>query len=127
MGVPVVLVIEDDWFLRDCIAGYLRGSQLRTLEARTGELALSFLEAGSQLDLIFTDIQLGRGINGWEVATRFRRALPFIPIIYTSGNGFEPTRAVAKSLFFDKPYELETIAKACRSLVNGGCERQSEL
>ena len=119
-GSPVVLIFEDNWFLRDCIAAHLRGSQLRTLEARTGEFGFSFLEGGSQVDLVFTDIQLGIGINGWEVAARFRRAIPLIPVIYTSGIKFEPSLAVPDSLFFEKPNELEAIAKACRTLMNGG-------
>jgi hypothetical protein len=44
---------EDEWLLRDCITAHLRASQLRTLEAHTGEIGLSFLEAGSQVEVVF--------------------------------------------------------------------------
>jgi DNA-binding response OmpR family regulator len=36
-GFPVVLIVEDEWLLRDSIAAHLRASQWCTLEARTGE------------------------------------------------------------------------------------------
>ena len=99
-GIPVVLVIEDDWILRDCIAAHLRASQLRVLEARTGEIGLSLLEAGNQVDVLFTDIQLGTGVNGWEVGARFRRTLPLIPIIYTSGKKFRADACSSEEFVF---------------------------
>ena len=34
---------------------------------------------------MFTDIQLGGQLNGWDVAEAFRRAYPQIRVIYTSG------------------------------------------
>jgi CheY-like chemotaxis protein len=59
-GSPIVLIVEDEWLLRDCIAAHLRAARWRTLEARSGEAAVSVLEAGKHVDIVFTDIQLGR-------------------------------------------------------------------
>jgi CheY-like chemotaxis protein len=122
-GSPVVLVVENEWLLRDCIAAHLRAARLRTLEARSGEVAISLLEAGKHIDVVFTDIQLGGRINGWEVGEKFRKVLPQIPIIYTSGTTLRSELAVPKGLFISKPYEPEAVVKACRGcLAEGTCQ-----
>jgi CheY-like chemotaxis protein len=119
-GSAVVLVVEDEWLLRDCIAAHLRAAQLRVLDARNGEAALSLLEAGRHIDVLFTDIQLGGAVSGWDVGAKFRAMLPQIPIIYTSGNERLPALAVSKSLFVPKPYDPDAIVNACRTFMNGG-------
>jgi CheY-like chemotaxis protein len=116
---PVVLVAEDEWFLRACIAAYLRAARWRVLEASSGEAAVSLLEAGHSIDVVFTDIQLAGKMSGWEVGEQFRRVLPKIHVIYTSGNTPGVGRAVPESLFIPKPYEPEAIVEACRTLANG--------
>ena len=116
---PVVLVAEDEWFLRACIAAHLRAANWRVLETRTGEAAVSLLEAGQHIDVVFTDIRLAGKMSGWEVGECFRRVKPEIPVIYTSGEAPHLERAVANSLFIAKPYEPETIVAACRSIANG--------
>jgi CheY-like chemotaxis protein len=120
VGPPVVLVVEDEWIVRDSIAEHLRAARFRTLEARTGEAAVSLLEGGERVDVVFTDIQLGGRVDGWEVGVRFRSLLPRIPIIYTSGEDLQPKLAVPRSLFFVKPYEPRAIVDACRVLIGTG-------
>jgi CheY-like chemotaxis protein len=117
MGAWVVLVVEDEWFLRDSIARHLREARLDVLEAGTGELALSHLEAGRSIGLVFTDIQLGGRVTGWDVGARYRKAFPEIPIIYTSGTAVAAKFTDPRSLFFPKPYEPNAIIKACQSFL----------
>jgi CheY-like chemotaxis protein len=113
----VVLVIEDEWLLRDCVAAHLRAAGWRTLETRSGEAAVQLLETGQPIDIVFTDIQLAGAMSGWEVGTRFREKMPDIPIIYTSGAGSNSALAVPKSIFVAKPYRLEAIEDACCTLA----------
>ena len=116
----VVLVVEDEWLLRDCAVAHLRAAGWRTLEAHSGEAAVSLLGAGQQVDILFTDIQLAGAMSGWDLGAQFRKRLPEIPVIYTSGNGSASRCAVPKSLFIAKPYEPEAIIEACRTLVREG-------
>ncbi len=104
MGCPVVLVVEDEWLVRDMIADHLRCAQWRTLEAHTGEIAVALLDSGEHVDVVFTDIQLGGALTGWDVGARFRAAFPRISVIYTSG-AIKPDAAlaVAQSVFIRKP------------------------
>jgi CheY-like chemotaxis protein len=82
---PVVLVVEDEWFLRDCIAAHLRAARWHVIEARSGEAAIELLKERRHVDVLFTDIQLGGAVDGWDVGVTFRKVLPEIPVIYTSG------------------------------------------
>jgi CheY-like chemotaxis protein len=117
---PVVLVVDDEWLVRDFIATQLRAARLRTLEAASGEAAVSLLDTVKHVDAVFTDIQLGGTLSGWEVGVRARRILPRVPVIYTSGTALrlEPSLAVPESLFFAKPYRPEVIVQALRRVVS---------
>jgi CheY-like chemotaxis protein len=88
----------------------------RVLEARSGEAALSHLEAGERIDVVFTDIRLAGPMSGWEVGTKFRNILPQVPIIYTSGDEPHSARAVPRSVFLAKPYEPKAVVDACRNM-----------
>ena len=114
----VVLVIEDEWILRDCVAAHLRAARWRTLEKGSGEAAVQLLETGQPIDIVFTDIQLAGAMSGWEVGVRFREKMPDIPVIYTSGAGSNSGLAVPKSIFIAKPYKIEAIEDACRTLAS---------
>jgi two-component system, response regulator PdtaR len=122
-GSPVVLIVEDDWLLRDCIAAFLRAARWDVLLARSAEAALSFLAAAKPIDVVFTDIELGGTLDGWEVGARFRRALPHIPVIYASGKPPRSELAVPDSAFFPKPYDPHAIVSACRASLNGTEEK----
>ncbi len=115
---PVVLIVEDEWLVRDEIAQYLRSNGCRVIEAASGEEAVSLINGKhQQLDVVFTDIRLGGQLNGWDVAERFRAHRPDIRVLYASGLSIEPSRNVGDSTFFPKPYRLEDILGVCLSSV----------
>ena len=86
------------------------------VEAETGEEALALLRGEQQppINVVFTDIQLGGELNGWDVAEAFRRAYPQIRVIYTSGVYQDGQRRVPDSEFFTKPYIPDDILDAIK-------------
>ena len=82
-----ILVVEDAHFVRSFIVGYLRDAGYLVREASSGEEAIAILHTidPPPISVVFTDIQLGGRLTGWEVAEAFRRVHPEIPVIYTSG------------------------------------------
>jgi CheY-like chemotaxis protein len=115
-SVPVALLVEDDWLIREDLAFEMRSAGWLILEAGTGHEALAQLYNGAAIDVLITDIQLSGPMTGWEVAKSFRAIHPSVPVIYVSGNSLEPTRMVAGGLFFSKPYDPAEIAETCRTL-----------
>ena len=81
-----VLVVEDEWFLRQDLIENLHHADCRVFQAESGEQALTHLPNAEQIDALVTDIRLGGDISGWDVAERFRAANPDIFVVYASGN-----------------------------------------
>jgi CheY-like chemotaxis protein len=113
----VVLVVEDEWLVRDTIVEYLQNAGCRVLQAASGEDALSMLEREQAIDVLLTDIRLNGCVNGWEVGEAFRHKHAGKPVIYASGHSIEPPRQVPGSLFFNKPYSPAEILDACQQLI----------
>ena len=110
-----ILVVEDEWLLRDELAHAFRAERWGVLEAATGEAAVTLLRDNC-VDALLTDIQLGGHLSGWDVAEAGRAVNAAIKIIYISGDGVDRSRQVSASCFFKKPYRPATIVAACRSL-----------
>jgi CheY-like chemotaxis protein len=58
------------------IARFLESEGCAVLEAANGEEAVAYLENGHMIDVVFTDIRLGLGLNGWDVGEAFRAERP---------------------------------------------------
>ena len=112
-----VLVVEDEWLVRSDIVSELSAQGAQVLEASAGEAALNLFET-DPVDALFTDIQLGGELNGWDIAESLRAMQPDLAVIYTSGNGVDRTRQVSRALFFDKPYDCSRVAEACQELLS---------
>jgi CheY-like chemotaxis protein len=112
----VVLIVEDEPFLRYSMAYALRGDGCLILEASSGEEAVACLKTGKKIDVVFTDVTLGGPLSGWDVADAFRLVRSEIPIIYTSGHADDRSRQVKDSQFFLKPYDIAAVVKACQQI-----------
>lgn len=110
----VLLVVEDEWLISTMIATCLRNAGYLALEVASGDAAIALLEQGGRFDVLLTDINIGAGANGWDVAEAFRAGNPDRPVIYVSGNPMQAHRCVPDSLFFEKPYRPQDIVMACR-------------
>jgi CheY-like chemotaxis protein len=113
----IVLVVEDEFFIREDIATYLQQHGCIVLEAESGESAIEMCRSGVPVDVLVTDIRLNGCATGWDVAAAFRAARSHIPVVYASGNPIDPDRCVSGSLFFRKPYRMDEILEGCRSLA----------
>lgn len=113
----VILVVEDEWLVRDVVVQALRDAGWQVIEASTAEDAIALTRAGHQhIDVVFTDIQLAGRLSGWDVAEQCRAARADFPVIYASGNAADRSRRVAGSLFFNKPYSTADVVDACGRL-----------
>ena len=111
------LVVEDEWLLRMHLVDELTDAGWQTLEAGTGEEALSIIAREPKVDVLITDIRLPGAVDGWGVADVFRRTHPDRPVIYVSANPDLLTRRAPGSLFFGKPVDMQVLLEACDKLV----------
>jgi CheY-like chemotaxis protein len=83
-GGMIILVVEDEFIVREDIASYLRHADWVVIEADSGSRAVAMCgSTDTPVDVLFTDIQLNDSVSGWEVAEAFRAARGNLPVIYT--------------------------------------------
>jgi CheY-like chemotaxis protein len=111
----VVLIVEDNALVRLDMAENLSSSGWSVLEADSAQEALDLCDSGERVDVLVTDIDLGNGSTGWDVARAFWQRDP-IPVIYTSGNFDSPQRHVPHSAFMTKPCRPLELVEACQRL-----------
>jgi CheY-like chemotaxis protein len=89
-----------------------------------GEAALAELARGHAFDLLLSDITLGAGIDGDELARRVHRRHPALPVLLTSGysrhmaSGSRPG-APMRWPVLNKPYTRHDLAHAIAQCLQG--------
>ncbi|MER8857007.1 response regulator [Mesorhizobium sp. M0757] len=70
---------------------------------------------------LLTDIRLGDGPTGWDVARHLRAAIPTMPVIYMSGDGADdwPSLGVPNSLMITKPFVMPQSITGLATLLRG--------
>jgi CheY-like chemotaxis protein len=83
------------------------------VEAADATEAVRILESRLDISIVFTDIDMPRGIDGMRLAACIRDRWPPIMIILTSGNHVARDLTLPdNSLFFAKPYRERDVVAA---------------
>lgn len=111
---PRVLVVEDEFMVRDMIVFELQAAGFDVLEAASAEDALAMLPKFDRIDLLFTDIRLPC-MDGWQLAETVRSRHTQVPIIYASGYA-DRVDPLLHSKFLQKPYMPSQVLQAAANL-----------
>lgn len=89
----------------------------RVLAAKSGDEAVQvWKRSQSEIDLLITDVALGEGLNGDDVARACRESRPDLPIIFASGNQPNETgknlETAYGAMYMLKPFTGAQLAKA---------------
>ncbi len=113
-----ILVVEDDTFIRMNVVEMLCGAGFNIREATNADEAIQMLESDSDIQLVFTDIDMPGSMNGLKLATAVRDRWPPVKIIATSGHfDLKAGDLPADARFIPKPYLSEQIISAVRELT----------
>jgi CheY-like chemotaxis protein len=115
-----ILMVEDEALVRVLGVGMLVQAGFRVIEAADSDEALEFLEADSDVRLLFTDVNLQGTIDGLALARQVHSRWPRIGIIVVSGKPLtRPDELPAGSRFYRKPYEADVVVRHARELTTG--------
>jgi CheY-like chemotaxis protein len=81
-----ILVVDDEPRLAALLVGLLRHEGHEGATARSAEEALERLES-EQFDLVISDLSMGEGMNGWELAAAVAASPNPIPVVLATGWG----------------------------------------
>lgn len=113
-----ILMVEDEALVRVLGVGMLVHAGFRVVEAADGDEALEFLEAHSDVRLLFTDVNLLGTIDGLALARQVHSRWPRIGIIVVSGKPLtQPDELPAGSRFYQKPYDADVVVRHARELT----------
>jgi signal transduction histidine kinase/CheY-like chemotaxis protein len=110
-----VVVVEDQAQIRDIASKVLHDMGCEVHSFSEAQEALKYLEAGPDVDLLFTDIVTGNGLDGIGLAALAKRVRPAMKIIFTSGytrSGPFARRLPADDDYVTKPWSRHSIAAA---------------
>jgi CheY-like chemotaxis protein len=114
MPTPRLLIVEDEFLVRDMIAHEMTLAGFEVQDAANAEEALALTSTIDRLDLLFTDIRLP-GMNGWQLAEQIRLRFMLVPVIYASGHA-ERIAPLPHSQFLQKPYMPSQVLQAAHNL-----------
>ncbi|WP_209428267.1 PAS domain S-box protein [Pararhodobacter sp. SW119] len=121
-----VLIVEDDPMVRSFAVTCVRAFGYRAIAAGSGDEALGLLSEDSGVDVLFTDIVMPGGVNGWDLAERARARDPDLRVIYSSGYAIETLTARNRmpegAIFLNKPYRRVELARCLHEVISAAAE-----
>lgn len=121
-GTERLLVVEDDELVRRHVAAQLEGLGYAVVTAANGPQALDHFRADPHFDLLFTDVVMGGGMTGRDLARAVHMIAPDLPVLFTSGY---TEGAIVRNGRLDpdvqllaKPYRLATLARKIRQAID---------
>ncbi len=120
-GPPKVLVVEDEMLLRMRAVDIVEDAGFTPIEAVNADEALVILKSRSDVDLLFTDIQMPGSMDGLKLAHAVHERWPSIKIILVSGK-LTPTDSErpTDSRFFGKPLEVKQMIAEIQEMIGQG-------
>src|SRR6204780_197668 len=119
-----VLVVEDEMMLRMRAVDIVEDAGFMPVEAVNADDALAILESRSDIDLLFTDIQMPGTMDGLKLAHAVHARWPSIKIMLVSGQ-VTPTNTErpANSRFYGKPLEVKKMIAELQEMMGEGTLR----
>lgn len=115
-----VLLVEDEILILEIVQDALEQAGFHVRAAPSGSAALEYMSEGvEELAGLVTDVRLGVGPNGWDLARHARRIQPDLPVIYMTGDSAAdwPAEGVPRSQVVQKPFAVGQIVTALSMML----------
>ena len=118
---PAILVVEDEMLLRMRAVDMVEDAGFTPIEAVNADDALAILESRSDIQLLFTDIQMPGSMDGLKLAYAVHERWPSIKIILVSGQlKLTDDDMPADSRFFGKPLDGKQMIGEMQEMMGKG-------
>jgi signal transduction histidine kinase/CheY-like chemotaxis protein len=119
-GKETVLLVEDDFHVRQTVGNMLAALGYRVQSAEDVKSALTYLESGARVDLLFTDVVMPGSISSRKLAEQALRMQPQMRVIFTSGYTENAVihhgRLDPGVHLLSKPFSLDGLARKIRQV-----------
>jgi len=117
---PMLLLVDDEHLILEMLVEALEEAGFNTITSGDAASAIALFEQnGAAIRGLVTDVNLGSGLDGWELARVARENSPDLPVVYISGaRGHEwSALGVPNSLMITKPFAPAQVVVAVSSLL----------
>jgi DNA-binding NtrC family response regulator len=119
--MAVILIVEDDVFIREIAEMMIQDWGHHTLTASDVEEALLLLRSDQPIDALFTDLYLKAAVlGGCDLALQAIALRPNLRVLYTTGNTItEKMKAlvVEGAHFLGKPYTEDQLRNSVKEML----------
>ena len=115
-----MLVVEDELIILETVQDALEQAGFSVHAVPSGFAALEVMSEGvGELAGLVTDIRLGVGPSGWDLARHARQNRPDLPVIYMTGDSAAdwPVLGVPRSQVVQKPFAVGQIVTALNMML----------
>ncbi len=126
-GTEKILVVDDEIELLETAQLIFKQLGYEVIVAKNGREAMSILEADESIDLLFSDVIMPGGINGYRLAINAKKRRADLKVLLTSGFTRDltdeftgPDQEIASALkgnVLHKPYTFPELANAVRLVL----------
>jgi CheY-like chemotaxis protein len=121
-GSAQVMVVDDDISVRNSLADALRDDGYEVVEAASAEGALRRLERIRRPVVLVTDVNLGDGMSGLELAAEVQQLWPAVSILLISGDDEELAAGQATTIaFLPKPMSTNRLLERVATMFTNMC------
>ncbi len=121
-GTETILLVDDDEVVRVVVASMLQDLGYTVMAAASANEALTILEHGAAVDLLFTDVVMP-GMGGRQLADRAMKIRPSLRVLFTSGYTENAIvhhgRLDPGTELLSKPYDRDRLAAKLRRVLDG--------
>lgn len=121
-GEETILIVDDEEELVELAQEFLEELGYRTITAKSGGEAMEMLMENLTIDLLFSDVVMPGGMNGYELATRAKEKKPALKVLLTSGFTRKAVTGNGQALFsanlLTKPYSRSGLAFRMREILD---------
>lgn len=114
----VVLVVEDEPFVRLMGVDLLEQAGFEVLQAVNADEALWLLESHPEVRVVFSDVDMPGSLDGLGLARRIGERWPRIGIVLTSGHRIRAESIPGESTFLAKPYDGPGLVRQIEDMVH---------
>ena len=117
----ILLLVEDEALILHTLEDVLTDAGFEVVTAIDGAEAIAALDNKDRTPAgLITDIRIGDGINGWDVARHARELAPSFPVVYMTGDSASDwaSQGVPNSSILQKPFASAQLVTAISHLLN---------
>jgi CheY-like chemotaxis protein len=122
-----VLVVDDSAEVAEVTSSLFEHLGYETIYRDSAEAALKLLEAGTKIDLVFSDIVMPGTIDGVGLAREIRSRYPNLPVALTTGYSDAAKSAAPNLKILRKPFDTDALRDFIQTITHSRSIESSGL